>query len=188
MKIAKRQYAACATALILGALIVGCSRGDSKKNTAAEDSAPVIEKIEGMRYYVGGPVMKADKYGRLRLGGFNGQVTTPSSRGLLIGYKPNDDGTFEYRTWVNGRPVQKSVGFRDEDGLLWFTKRETYDGQGRVIARQTLTYDNDREVMNSTYEQVDPETGKVLKSVSREVPYAPPSEKEDEEGEDEGGE
>jgi len=182
MKMVNERYAALATALIVVAAVLGCS-DKGKNDAAAKQDVPVIEKIEGMRYYVGGPVMKADKYGRLRLGGFNGQVTTPSSRGLLIGYKPNDDGTFEYRTWVNGRPVQKSVGFVDEEGLLGFTKRETYDGKGRVIARQTLKYDNDREVMTSTYEQVDPQTGEVLKTVSRDVPYAPPTEEDSEDEE-----
>ena len=41
--------------------------------------------------------------------------------------------------------------------------------------------------MTSTYEQVDPQTGKVVKTVSREVPYAPPTDKtgDDEDKDDE---
>ncbi|RMD81469.1 MAG: hypothetical protein D6815_11750 [Candidatus Dadabacteria bacterium] len=179
----KRSLAA-GTALLLACACtaVSCSKkGSETTGTAKRASLPKIEPIEGMRYYVGGPVMKPDKWGRLRIAAFNGQITAPSSRGLLIGFKENDDGTFEYRTWVNGRPVQKSVGFRDQDGLLWFTKQESYDAQARVIARQSFSYDNDREVMTVTHEQLDPETGKVVKTTTNEIPYAPPAASDEEE-------
>ncbi len=178
---------AVAVSLLSAPLLSGCSREKAAPKNSATKQESKIEQITGMRYYVGGPVMKPDNYGRLRLAGFNGQVTTPSSRGLLIGYKPNGDGTFLYRTWINGRSVQESKGFLDEQGLLWFTERATYDSQERVIARQKLSYDNDKQIMTSNFEQIDPETGEVVKTTKRDMPYAPP-ESPDEEEDDAGDE
>ena len=125
--------------------------------------------------------MNHDKYGRLRLGGFAGEVASPSSRGLLIGFKREPDGkSFDYRTWVNGRAVSKSTGFLDDQGLLWFTTRETYDSKGKIIARQSYTYDDQAKLMHSSVEQLDPETGQVINTYKQDIPYTPPVDPEDE--------
>jgi len=175
--------------LLAGVSLVAC-KGPQQDAKKAERELPQITPIEGMKYYVGGPVMKYDSYGRLRLGGFNGEVAAPVSRGLLIGYKLEPDGRhFEYRTWVNGRPVSKSLGFLDAQGLLWFSDRETYDSKGAVLARQTFTYDDTAKKMTAKVEQIDPKTGAVVHSNTDETPYTPPPQPADDEedGDDEGG-
>jgi hypothetical protein len=166
-------------------LASACSREEKSAKEAEEP--PVIQAAEGMKYYVGGPVMKYDDYGRLRLGGFSGEVAAPISRGLLIGYKVEPDGKhFEYRTWINGRAVSKSTGFLDGDGLLWFTNRETFDAAGKVVARHSYEYDDEKKSMVSTLQQIDPATGEIVNTAQQEIPYTPPEDIEDEEEEEEG--
>jgi hypothetical protein len=166
-----------AVAIVSAGSVPGCSSDVSKVEQKKAAELPKIEPIEGMKYYVGGPVMKYDKYGRLRLSGFNGEVATPTSRGLLLGYKLGPDGKhFEYRTWLNGRVVGKSTGWVDEQGMLWFDDRETYDSKGQVIATQKLSYDDDSKTMTSVIEQVDPKTDKVIATSKQDIPYTPPEE------------
>jgi hypothetical protein len=150
----------------------GCSRSDEKEDAVQPPAK--IEAIEGMKYYVGGPVMKYDKYSRMRLAGFNGEVSNPTTRGLLLGFKKSDDGTFDYRTWLNGAIISQSNGFLDADGLLWYRERLSYDANGAVVVRQQFTYDDERKVMRSTLEHLDPVDKSVVKSVSEELAYTPP--------------
>lgn len=175
------------------AAVVGCSR-DEKKEEAATTAPAKIDPIPGMKYYVGGPVMKYDKYERMRLAGFNGEVSNPTTRGLLLGFKTNEDRTFDYRTWLNGAIISQSTGFLDDDGLLWYRERVSYDSNGAVVVRQKFTYDDERKVMHSTLDHLDPANGEVVKTVNQEMPYTPPATPEDEEededegeGEEEGG-
>jgi len=151
-----------------------CSRSD-KEEDAAKAAPAKIEPIAGMKYYVGGPVMKYDKYGRMRLAGFNGEVSNPTTRGLLLGFKKGDDGSFDYRTWLNGAIISESTGFLDADGLLWYRERVSYDATGAVVVRQKFSYDEERKVMKSTLEHLDPADGKVVKTVADEVPFTPPA-------------
>lgn len=169
-----------ALTLLAPAALPGCHRSEHSAKKV-EKEAPAVAPVQGMKYYVGGPVMKHDAYGRLRLGGFNGEVAAPSSRGLLLGYRLEPDGKhFEYRTWVNGRAVSKSNGFLDAQGLLWFTDRETYDSKGAVLTRQTFTYDDDAKKMTTTVQQLDPKTGAVINDTKQDTPYAPQAEAEPE--------
>ena len=172
------RFGACRALLttVLAAAIFGlgaCSGGGEDDTTSANKKlppAPPIERIEGMKYYVGGPVLKADRFGRPRLGTFNGEVSAPTSRGLLIGFK-RDGKSFDYRTYINGRMVSSSTGFLDEDGLLWYDERFTYDFSGRVIARQTLTYDDASETMTSSVEHIDAVDGEVVRKIDQKIPY-----------------
>ena len=165
--------------------LTSCSRSD-KKDEAASAAPAKIEPIAGMKYYVGGPIMKYDKYGRMRLAGFNGEVSNPTTRGLLLGFKKNDDNTFDYRTWLNGAIISESSGFLDADGLLWYRERVSYDATGAVVVRQKFAYDDERKVMKSTLEHIDPADGAVVKTVSDEVPFTPPADtSDDEDDEDE---
>ena len=151
--------------------IGGCSGGEEDKAAPVKPSK--IERVEGMRYYVGGPQFTTDPYGRNRLSGFSGQVTAPPSRGLVIGFKPIGEKNFEYHTYLNGRIVQRSTGFTDDGGRLWFEERATYDSEGRVITRQSLKYDTGREVSISKLEYVDAESGETVKVVDSEIPLRP---------------
>lgn len=162
----------------------GCGENASKESAPP----PKVEAVEGMKYYVGGPISAVDKYGRMRLSGFNGQVSTPTSRGLLVGVKLNPDSTFQYKTWINGVPISESLGFLDDDGLFWYRERFTFDSNGAVMARQTFEYDDEKRVMTSVLEHLDLETGEVLQSTKTELPYTPTASGDDEdileEGED----
>lgn len=161
-----------ASLILAGGVLHGCTRSGDETPTKSA-AAAAIERVEGMSYYVGGPIMKYDKYGRMRLGGFNGEISSPTTRGLLVGFKKNDDATFDYRTWLNGAIITQSTGFVDTDGSLWYTERVTYDAKGVVVVRQKFVYDNEKQIMTSTLEHIDPESGDVVKTTSKDTPYAP---------------
>jgi len=162
-----------ALVLSIGLMVAGCSSSEPEDGAKDKNKVVTIEKIEGMRYYVGGPILKYDQYGRLRLGGFNGEVSTPSTRGLLIGFKKNDDNTFDFGSWLNGEPFARSTGRVDEAGLLWYDERRSYDGNGNVTMRQTFVYDDEDQMIRTTLEQIDPEDGEVIKTTTQDMPYAP---------------
>lgn len=164
------------TFVAMAALIApGCSSCGEKKAPEVRK----VEPVEGMRYFVGGPVMKPDKYGRTRLARFNGEVKNPTPRGLLIGFKKNPDGTFDFRTWLNGMIVSQSDGFLDDEGLLWYTKRVSYDSEGAVVVEQTFEYDDEAKVMKSAMRQLDAETGEVIDEHVQDLPYTPSADPED---------
>ena len=165
-----------ALVLSVGLMTAGCSSSEPEDGAKDKNKVVTIEKIEGMRYYVGGPILKYDQYGRLRLGGFNGEVSTPSTRGLLIGFKKNDDNTFDFGSWLNGEPFARSTGRVDDAGLLWYDERRSYDGNGNVTMRQTFVYDDENQMIRTTLEQVDPEDGEVIKTTTQDMPYAPTEE------------
>lgn len=165
------------TMVVMSLLVAsGCSSCGEKK-TAPE--ARKIEPVEGMKYYVGGPIMKRDKYGRTRLAGFNGEVKNPTPRGLLIGFKENPDGTFDFRTWLNGMIVSQSDGFLDDERLLWYTKRVSYDSEGAVVVDQIFEYDDEAKTMKSTIRHLDPETGEVVQEYQQNIAYTPPPDPDD---------
>ena len=172
-----RSVFRCTAGLILSLsfFAAACSSTDDadEAESKASDRAPVIEKIEGMKYYVGGPILKYDQYGRLRLGGFNGEVSTPSTRGLLIGFKKNDDDSFDFRSWLNGKPFARSTGQVDEAGLLWYDERLSLDGNGNATMRQKFEYDEEAKIIRMTLEQIDVEDGEVIKTTTQEMPYTP---------------
>ena len=183
---------ALATAATVALGGAGCSKTDDGESKPAQ-RPPVskLDAIPGMRYYVGGPALRADKFGRLRLRGFNGEVSAPTTRGLLLGMKV-EDGKFDYRTWVNGRIVSSSVGFLDEEGLLWYTERWSYDFDGKTVSHQSLEYDDEREIQISVLELLDPETQEVVQTIEADIPYRPVEDDEEDsfwtEGDEEEGE
>jgi hypothetical protein len=129
--------------------------------------------------------MEQDQHGRMRVKGFNGEVRKPTGRGLVIGFKELDGGRFELRTWLNGSPVTEQFGFIDEAGLFWYDVRSTLNSDGVVIVRQTLTYDDEAEIMHSKVVHLDPADGEIVKSYETDLPYADPDEDEEEEEEEE---
>jgi hypothetical protein len=177
-----RLFSAVAAVAVLGLGVGGCDffSGDGQETAS---SVAIIEPIEGMKYYVGGPMMEQDQHGRMRVSGFNGEVRKPTARGLVIGFKELDGGRFELRTWLNGSPVTEQFGFIDEAGLFWYDERSTLNSDGVVIVRQTLTYDDEAEIMHSKVEHLDPADGEIVKSYETDLPYADPDEDEEEDDE-----
>lgn len=188
--IVQRAASVFGVVLLVAGALQGCSK--SQEGAPAKGSASAtIEPVEGMKYYVGGPIMKFDQYGRMRLGGFNGEISTPTSRGLLLGFKKNADSTFDYRTWLNGAIITQSTGFLDKDGLLWYTERVSYDANGDITVRQKFEYNDEAKIAKSVLNHIDPESGEVVKTFTQETPYAPTEEEkakmfeDDSEGEEE---
>jgi len=173
--IVQRAVSVLGVTLLVGGALQGCSKSEERAPTTGS-AATTIEPVEGMKYYVGGPIMKFDQYGRMRLGGFNGEISTPTSRGLLLGFKKNDDSTFDYRTWLNGAIITQSTGFLDKEGLLWYTERVSYDANGDITVRQKFEYDDEAKIMKSVLDHIDPESGEVVKTFTRETPYVPTEE------------
>jgi hypothetical protein len=167
-----------ALALLLSAVLLttACNKdsdGDGKP-TDGKDQVAAIEPIEGMKYYVGGPIMGLDDYGRTRMVGFNGEIKNPTSRGLLVGFKELPNNEYDFRTWLNGGLLQTTTGVRDKGGRFWHRERITYNFKGQMTVRQLLEYDDDKQLIHSTIEHIDPENGEVLQVVKTEQPYAPP--------------
>jgi hypothetical protein len=172
-------FSACTVMAVATFGISGCDwlSGDDAQN--ATPTTPVtagskIEPIEGMRYYVGGPVMRQDQYGRMRVKSFNGEIKKPTARGLVIGYKELEGDRFELRTWLNGDPVSEQRGFVDGEGLFWYDERSTIGPEGVVIVRQTLTHDDDAKIIHSVVEHLDPTDGEVVSMYETDLPYSPP--------------
>ena len=155
-------------ALALVLLLPACER---KQEPAG---LPKLVAEEGVDYFVGGPIMALDSYGRIRLKGFAGPVLQPTSRGLLAGVKVDEDGRFDYRTWLNGRLAQRSYGSLDENGLYWYTERLIFGVDGVLAMRKLFSYDDDGLVMTVTAETIDTETGETLATEVTTQPYAPP--------------
>jgi len=187
------HFVSALAAMVILTLTAGsCGWFSEKEQDATEPVAtPSIELVEGMKYYVGGPFVSQDKYGGMRIRSFDGEVKKPTSRGLVIGYKELEGNRFEMWTFLNGKQISRQMGFLDEDGLLWFDDRRTLNADGKVVVRQTLTYDNDRQIMHSKMEYLDPVDGEVVKTHEADLPYksddADDDNWDDEENDEEGG-
>ncbi len=167
--------------LSLIAAVGGC---EDVKRLVSKEEAPAaaptkIEPRPGWKYYVGGPVMKPDGYGRYRMGEFQGEVSKPSARGFLVGFKAGDDKKFALATWVNGTQMIEASGFIGDNGIYYVTARTTLDAEGRTMSIQSLEYDFEAETENSKLEYFDPETGESVHTVEASRPFRPDPEEED---------
>jgi len=156
---------------------------------AGADARPAkVPILEGYKYYVGGPLLKKDAYGRERIAKFLGEVEQPPARGMVIGSKVDGDH-LEYRVWVNGRAVGVYRGVV-KDGTFWREFAETYRGE-KPVARETTVNDDAAEVMHIKTEDVDPVTGETIRVTETTKPYKapelPPLPDDDEEDSDQGG-
>lgn len=144
-------------------------------------AVPVIEAQPGWHYYVGGPILRQDEHEGAVFVGFKGEVRTPSSRGLLIGVKQNPDNTFEFATWVNGAKINYSKGFIAKDGSYRFTERETMNQAGKIVARQSFTYDENKRAIKSVTQDIDPDTGEVIRTLESDLTkhVKPPAEEDE---------
>ncbi|MBI5505511.1 MAG: hypothetical protein HY899_11970 [Deltaproteobacteria bacterium] len=190
-----------ALALAVAIFAAACSSEPSKENKetqtgaaskappAAGDARPAkIPILEGYTYYVGGPLLKKDAYGRERIAKFLGEVAQPPGRGMVIGVKREGD-RLEYRVWVNGGSVGLYRGVT-RDGLFWREYIETFRGE-KTIVREFTVNDDAAQLMRIKTEQVDPETGETIRVSETTKKYqapALPDLPEDSEDDDSGAE
>ncbi len=163
-------------------LALGAGCDDIAKVFQKETPPPEPPKIEaqaGWKYYVGGPVVKPDGFGRYRIGEFQGEISKPSARGFLVGVKREPNKEFQMTTWINGLKMMEASGFIGRYGIYFVTKRTALDGQGRVMSKQTLEYDDEHELEKSVLEYFDPETSESVHTVKSERPYRPPPDEDD---------
>jgi hypothetical protein len=186
-----KRTTALPLALVLAFSASACSKEEAPApGTPAADSAPAaasapaggeksLEKIPilpGYKYYVGGPVMGKDPYGRFRLERFDGEVQQPPSRGMIFGAKREGD-KLEYRVWGNGRLLGFHRGTM-KDGLFWQDYIEGYR-QGVLTAREHVVHDDEAKRSKITTEDIDPETGEVIRTKETSISYHPPALPED---------
>jgi hypothetical protein len=165
----------CALTFALSA----CSGGDDKPKQ--EEELPAIASIEGMKYYVGGPVMRYDKYNRLRLGGFSGEVAAPTSRGLLSRLQGGPRRkAFRLSHVLNGRPSPSRRDSWTIPGCSGFPSATTFDSAGCRNRPADLRVRRRQKNDGVECLALDPKTGQVLNTYKQEMPYTPPEEPEDE--------
>lgn len=163
---------------------IACSSDPGKEPTAAKpdaaatspasaaDARPVkVPILEGYTYYVGGPLLKKDTYGRMRIAKFLGEVAQPPARGMVIGAKSDGD-RLEYRVWVNGRAVGVYRGVMRE-GTFWREYIETFHGD-KTVAREFTVNDDAAQLMRIKLEDVDPATGETIRVTERTQTYLAP--------------
>lgn len=156
------------------------------KAPAPEDRVLKIPILPGYKYYVGGPVLSRDAYGRYRISGFNGEVQQPPSRGMIFGVKRDGD-QIEYRVWGNGTPLGFHKGVM-RDGVYWEDYSEGFR-MGKLVARERQTHDDAAKRSKVVTEDLDPETGELIRTKEGYLSYAPPAmdpSMEDEDEEEEG--
>lgn len=151
---------------------------------AAEGQLAKIPILPGYKYYVGGPVMKEDEYGRYRLTSFNGEVAQPPSRGMIFGAKLEGD-QLEYKVWGNGILLGFHRGVM-RNGVFWKTYGEAFR-QGILVAKETIVNDDAIKRSKITTQDIDPENGEVIRTKEISLSYLPMKmDDDDEEDEDEG--
>ena len=169
-----------------GAPAAGGTAAPAAETSAAEDRIAKIPILPGYKYYVGGPTMKRDAYGRYRLAGFNGEVEQPPSRGMIFGAKREGD-QLEYRVWGNGVLLGLHKGIM-RDGVFWQEYAEGYR-DGKLVARERTVNDDAAKRSKLTIEDIDRENGEVIRVKEGFRSYLPrltkPDDLEDEDEDDE---
>jgi len=149
---------------------------------ADEQRVAKIPILPGYKYYVGGPTMKRDPYGRYRLSAFNGEVAQPPSRGMIFGARREGD-QLEYRVWGNAILLGVHRGVM-RDGVFWQDYAEGYR-DGRLVAREHDVHDDAVRRSKVTTEDLDPQTGELIRTKEASISYLPPAIKSDDEDADE---
>lgn len=153
--------------------------------SSGEETVAKIPILPGYKYYVGGPVMKRDQYGRYRIMKFNDEVQQPPSRGMIFGTRSDGD-QLEYRVWGNGTLLAFHKGVM-RDGLFWQQYAESYRSN-KLTARERSEFIDAEKRSKVTIEDIDPEDGEVIRTRQYYASYIPPPkpdpDEEDEEGEE----
>ena len=152
----------------------GCSSCGSETKAPEKKAAelPRIEPMEGFTYYVGGPTIAYDQYGNQRIAGFNGEVLSPPSEGVVVALHDLGEGKVEYYSYLNGKLLTKTVARRDADGLLWNLKRENFENGARV-REEIYEYDDDAAVVRASIRRFSATDGELIDEGTVETPYAP---------------
>jgi hypothetical protein len=155
----------------------GCSKQETASTTsggvtATAATVPKIPILPGYKYYIGGPSLKRDPYGRYRVHDFNTPVEQPPSRGMIFGVKIDAD-KLEYRVWGNGKLLAVHRGIM-RDGLYWPEYAESYRDE-KLVARENTVNDDSIKRSKQTTEDVDPETGEVIRTKEASISYYPPA-------------
>lgn len=174
--------------VLLAALALGGCSGDESATSESKTMNVNPEKGElakipilpGYKYYVGGPIMKKDAYGRYRLHKFEGEVEQPPSRGMIFGAKFDGD-KLEYKVWGNGRLLGYHRGVM-RDGVFWQEYAEAYRKEV-LVAREVLVHDDEAMRSKVTSEDIDPETGEVIRKREGLLSYRPMKDPDDPEDE-----
>lgn len=157
-------------------------------NPVAEADLPKIPILPGYKYYIGGPQLTADKWGKFRISKFNGEVAQPPSRGIVFGAKLEGD-KMEYKVWANGRIVGFHKGTMRE-GVYWDEYIEGFKN-GVVVARENITHDDEAHKSKVITEDIDGETGEVIRTREKFMSYFPPKDdpsmKDEDEDEEDAG-
>ncbi|HXC50716.1 MAG TPA: hypothetical protein VN634_07530 [Candidatus Limnocylindrales bacterium] len=179
----KKRFAILLPA-VLAAALLGCSKEEtSAPGTGATGSTATVAKIPilpGFKYYIGGPSLKRDPYGHFRIAKFNGEVEQPPSRGMIFGVKL-DGNQLEYRVWGNGKLLAVHRGVM-RDGLFWQEYAESYRDE-KLVAREHNVNDDSIKRYKQTTEDIDPETGEVIRTKEASISYYPPARMPDDDDE-----
>lgn len=148
----------------------------------SEEEVARIPMLPGYKYYAGGPILKRDAHGRYRIQKFDGEVEQPPSRGMIFGAKVDGD-KMEYRVWANGKLIAVHRGtFRD--GVFWQDYAEGYRGE-KLTSRERDEHLDDQKKTKAVLEDIDPETGEVIRVTEFLRPYTQPKvDAEEEEGDE----
>jgi hypothetical protein len=171
-----------ATFVLVAAVSCSKKEGPSPAGTAGSAPAASADKggsdqrvakipiLAGYKYYVGGPLLKQDAYGRPRIVSFNGEVEQPPGRGIVFGVKKDGDN-LEYRVWGNGVLVAVHRGVMRE-GLYWDTYVENYREE-KLVARESSEFDDAAKEVKISAEDIDPEKGEVIRKRVLKMSYLP---------------
>lgn len=174
-----RRSSVLLAAMLTTLVVASCSKDEASKTAPAATAAKAtsdakLEKIPilpGYKYYVGGPMLKRDAYGRYRIASFNDEIQQPPSRGMIFGAKIEGD-KIEYRVWGNGVLLGFHRGIL-RDGLFWQQYGESYR-MGKLTARENAVNDDEAKASILTTEDIDPETGEVIRTKQHKISYTPP--------------
>jgi len=159
--------------------VASCSKDEATSKAPATSAANAtsdakLEKVPilpGYKYYVGGPTLQQDAYGRYRITSFNGEIQNPPSRGMIFGVKTEGD-KLEYRVWGNGVLLGLHRGVMRQD-LFWQDYAESYR-MGKLVARENSVHNDEEKASVMTAQDIDPETGEVIRTKSFKLSYTPP--------------
>ncbi|MFT4571704.1 MAG: hypothetical protein ACI8TX_001628 [Hyphomicrobiaceae bacterium] len=152
--------------------------GETKKE-------PLVFPLEeGVVYYDGGPLVRYDKYERMRVYSYRGETTEPSVEGVVMGHRDLPDNRFEMTTIINGSLIARNFGFFDENQNMWYDRRLGYYG-GNLILEMLVDNDDETQIITIVRKDLDPKTGELIRETEYSAPYTPPPAPEDEEDDDE---